>query len=68
MAREWSDRARGVCQFDGCERLSTGSLVYQNEGMEEPRHWFLCDRHAGLVRMPQRTRTFGRSIVLVVGT
>ncbi len=53
LKREWSMRARGTCQFDGCERPSDRSLVYQTDDMEEPRHWFLCDRHADVVRMPQ---------------
>jgi hypothetical protein len=51
--REWSTRTRGACQFDVCERPSDRSLLYQTEDGAEPRHWFLCDRHAALVRMPQ---------------
>lgn len=52
IVREWSERARGDCEFDGCDRLSDRSLLYQTENMAEPRHWFLCYRHSRLVRMP----------------
>jgi hypothetical protein len=49
--RRWSDRVRGICQFDSCERSATKSLEYQTAGMEAPRHWFLCDQHASTVRV-----------------
>jgi hypothetical protein len=49
--RRWSERARGICQFDGCDRSATRSLEYQTLDMEEPRHWFLCGQHAQTVRV-----------------
>jgi hypothetical protein len=51
--RHWTDRARGMCQFDGCQRAAARGLEYQTVGMQATRVWFLCLGHALTVRLPQ---------------